>query len=154
MRRKGYLGCFVLVTAAVLLAGCKGGDRGGLAFGGQEAEDGGLTNGQWIQLLGDKFGYNRFEGSEDYFSDVGPEEWYTQAVVWAETRGLVRGFEDNTFRPGAGVTWEQLERILGRYLGGEAAAAAALSTTSAPEGQSMTRGELAERLMELCEEKK
>ncbi len=88
------------------------------------------------------------------FSDVGPEEWYTQAVVWAETRGLVRGFEDNTFRPGAGVTWEQLERILGRYLGGEAAAAAALSTTSAPEGQSMTRGELAERLMELCEEKK
>lgn len=104
MRRKGYLGCFVLVTAAVLLAGCKGGDRGGLASGGQEAEDGGLTKGQWIRLLGDKFGYNRFEGSEDYFSDVGPEMDCYSAVQSCREWGVLA--EENEFFPEELADWE------------------------------------------------
>ena len=89
------------------------------------------------------------------FRDVEPGRYYTSAVVWGETRGLWEGYGDGTFRPEEGVTWGQLELVLGRYLGEEEireAAARTVPTAAADRG--MSRGELAEALMELCERRK
>lgn len=49
------------------------------------------------------------------FSDVPEGKWYSDAVEWAQNLGLVKGFNDNTFRPDEPVTREQLATILYRY---------------------------------------
>lgn len=87
------------------------------------------------------------------FSDVEPGQWYTPAVVWGEARSLWEGYGDGTFRPEAGVTWAQLERMLGRYLRMEREEALPVGTTlsAKPEPPPLTRGELAETLMRVCE---
>lgn len=93
---------------------------------------------------------------ESRFQDVEPEKYYTAAVVWGETRGLWEGYGDGTFRPDEGVTRSQLGLVLGRYLGEEPSPAVrvrALSEGKRPE-EAMNRGELAEALMELCEERR
>ena len=49
------------------------------------------------------------------FSDVTESDWYARAVSWAESLGIVNGFEDGTFRPNDPVTREQLAAMLYRY---------------------------------------
>lgn len=49
------------------------------------------------------------------FTDVPADTWYTEAVNWAASIGLVNGFPDNTFAPNAPITREQLAAIFYRY---------------------------------------
>ena len=49
------------------------------------------------------------------FSDVTESDWYAKAVSWAESQGIVKGFEDGTFRPNDPITREQLATMLYRY---------------------------------------
>ena len=60
----------------------------------------------------------RLEGVTDAesagFSDV-ENEWFATAVNWAAGENIVAGFEDNTFRPNAAITREQLAAILMNY---------------------------------------
>ena len=60
----------------------------------------------------------RLEGvtsaSDAGFSDV-DDEWFATAVNWAASENIVAGFEDNTFRPNAAITREQLAAILMNY---------------------------------------
>ncbi len=49
------------------------------------------------------------------FSDVEECEWYTAAVEWAASVGIVKGYEDGTFAPKKAVTREQLAAIIYRY---------------------------------------
>ena len=49
------------------------------------------------------------------FDDVKESDWYAKAVSWAESKGIVNGFEDGTFRPNEPITREQLAAILYRY---------------------------------------
>ena len=49
------------------------------------------------------------------FSDVPDGKYYTNAVIWAQSLGVVNGFEDGTYRPNDNVTREQLAAILYRY---------------------------------------
>lgn len=51
----------------------------------------------------------------DTFSDVEEGEWYTAAVEWAASVGIVKGYEDGTFAPKKAVTREQLAAIIYRY---------------------------------------
>lgn len=83
------------------------------------------------------------------FSDVEPERYYAPAVVWGETRGLWQGYGDGSFRPDEGITWGQLGLVLDRYLGEGTAPARAEAEPYGP----VKRGELAETLMELREER-
>lgn len=41
--------------------------------------------------------------------------WYTEAVRWASSIGVVKGFDDNTFRPDEPITREQAVAMLQRY---------------------------------------
>ena len=46
------------------------------------------------------------------FTDAPAGEWYYDAVSWAADKGIVAGFEDNTFRPNQNVTREELATML------------------------------------------
>lgn len=49
------------------------------------------------------------------FTDVAAGDWFATAVNWAAREGIVAGFEDDSFRPNAAITREQLAAILCNY---------------------------------------
>lgn len=49
------------------------------------------------------------------FQDVAPDRWYSTAVIWAFTIGVVQGFDATTFAPADSVTREQFATMLFRY---------------------------------------
>lgn len=53
------------------------------------------------------------------FADVEPDQWYTDAVVWATANGIVGGYSPTEFGPKDRITREQLSAILYRYAQGK-----------------------------------
>ncbi len=51
------------------------------------------------------------------FADVARGAWYESAVIWADTNGIIRGYDDRTFAPDDPVSREQFAAILYRYAG-------------------------------------
>jgi|GEM_PF-1975830 len=49
------------------------------------------------------------------FTDVPSGQWYTDAIAWAATNGIVNGVGDEKFDPNGNITREQLATILHRY---------------------------------------
>lgn len=54
--------------------------------------------------------------SSTYFSDVDVSDWYADTVSTATYAGLINGYEDNSFRPAAPVTREEMAAIVFRAL--------------------------------------
>lgn len=52
----------------------------------------------------------------DLFDDVDDGTWYTDAVAWADTNGIVNGYGNGSFGPTDSVTREQIAAILYRYM--------------------------------------
>lgn len=53
------------------------------------------------------------------FTDVSESDWFASAVAWADSLGIVQGY-DGKFDPNAPITREQLATILWRYKGSPA----------------------------------
>jgi len=51
------------------------------------------------------------------FTDTQAGTWYSNAVVWANTQGIVRGYGNGLFGTNDPVSVEQLEVMVGRYTG-------------------------------------
>ena len=51
------------------------------------------------------------------FTDVSPEDYYYEAVLWGVSTGVVKGTSDTTFSPGDTVTRGQAVTFLYRYMG-------------------------------------
>ncbi|NBJ96397.1 hypothetical protein D5282_03470 [bacterium 1xD8-48] len=105
--RKRILPFIVLLTAlTALLCGC----------GSTENTSGkGLSKGEWIGRLGEKFGYNVCESSEDFYSDVSSEnEFYDEIQACAEWEVLP---EKTTFRPDEKATWKYAIETAVRAIG-------------------------------------
>ncbi len=49
------------------------------------------------------------------FSDVAEGKYYSEAVRWAASCGIVDGYTDNTFRPNQTISRQQMAAILWRY---------------------------------------
>ncbi len=49
------------------------------------------------------------------FADVAAGTWYSDAINWASTNGIVTGYDENTFGPNDSVTRAQMAAILYRY---------------------------------------
>ncbi len=62
----------------------------------------------------------RLEGSPKAgrppFTDVAGDAYCADAVAWAARKGIIRGYEDGTFRPDGRITRQQLAAILLRYM--------------------------------------
>lgn len=50
------------------------------------------------------------------FPDVGDNEFYTDAVTWAENTGVIKGYENGYFGPSDSITREQMAVMLQRYV--------------------------------------
>jgi hypothetical protein len=49
------------------------------------------------------------------FNDVEKESWYTEAVRWAASEGIVYGYANDIFAPFDAITREQLAVVMWRY---------------------------------------
>ena len=49
------------------------------------------------------------------FKDVADGMWYTEAIRWAQSVGIVEGYNDDAYGPNDSITREQLASILWRY---------------------------------------
>ncbi len=65
------------------------------------------------------------------FTDVSEGKWYTEAVRWAASQGVVEGYGDGRFGPGDPITREQLAVMLWRYAGKPAAGSQTLEFADA-----------------------
>lgn len=54
-------------------------------------------------------------GESKTFIDVAPDTWYTSAVAWGGTNGIVSGIGNDQFAPMQAITREQLATMLYRY---------------------------------------
>lgn len=55
------------------------------------------------------------------YDDVATGAWYTEAVRWATSQGVVSGYGNGMFGPNDNITREQLAVMLWRYAGSPAA---------------------------------
>ena len=79
------------------------------------APENALTRAQFVTILYRLEGEPNIEGLENPFGDVKADLWYTNAVVWAASKGIVIGKTDTIFDPDAAITIEQTAAILYRY---------------------------------------
>lgn len=75
-----------------------------------------LSRAQLCQILYNKEGRPAVTGSS-VFTDVAGTAWYADAVIWANTNGVVGGYGGGLFGPDDPITREQLAAILWRYAG-------------------------------------
>ena len=102
------------------------GGYGGSLFGPNDN----LSRGQLAQILYNHTGRTVIRTSST-FTDVDPDAWYSTAVSWAVSEGIVSGYGDGCFGPNDPVTREQLAVMLWRYAGSPAATEKELNFTDA-----------------------
>ena len=74
-----------------------------------------LNRAQLVTMLYRHAGAPEVEG-ESTFTDVPAGQFYTNAVIWASTNGIVNGYEDGSFRPGKEITRQEIVTMLHRYV--------------------------------------
>lgn len=71
------------------------------------------------------------DGQLPGFDDVPREQYYTEAVGWAAQRGIITGYNSNSFGPYDPITREQLAVMLWRYDGCPVSSGTTLTFTDA-----------------------
>ena len=89
-----------------------------------------LSRAQFAQILFNKEGRPVVNYLLQY-SDVANGAWYTEAIRWATSRGVVGGYGNGMFGPNDNITREQLAVMLWRYAGSPAATDKELHFTDA-----------------------
>ncbi|EOS63226.1 S-layer homology domain-containing protein, partial [Oscillibacter sp. 1-3] len=89
-----------------------------------------LTRAQFAQILFNKEGRPVVNYLLQY-SDVAEGAWYTEAIRWATSRGIIGGYGNGNFGPNDNITREQLAVMLWRYAGSPAATDKELHFTDA-----------------------
>lgn len=74
-----------------------------------------LSRAQLAQILYNREGKPAVSSDGKLFTDVADSAWYTPAIAWAATNGIVVGYGDGLFGPDDAITREQLAVILWRY---------------------------------------
>lgn len=77
--------------------------------------DGNVTRAMFVTILYRAENAPSVEGKSNPFTDVQNGKWYTEAVIWASDRGIVKGTSETTYSPDAPITREQIATILFRY---------------------------------------
>jgi len=77
--------------------------------------DGTMTRAMLVTVLHRLEGEPEHGGHNHGFEDVAHDQWYSDAVAWANELGIVEGHSDEEFDPHGEVTREQIAVILHRY---------------------------------------
>jgi len=74
-----------------------------------------MTRGTVVTLLYKFTGEPSVAGFNNPFPDVAAGQYYTNAVIWAATNGIVTGYDTGLFAPQDLMTREQFAVVLFRY---------------------------------------
>ncbi len=77
--------------------------------------NGKTTRAQLVQVLYNMELRPNVDGLENPFTDVAEGQWYTAAIKWAYSKGIVAGMSPTTFEPNTPITRAQFCRILYGY---------------------------------------
>lgn len=77
-----------------------------------------ISRAEFVTLLYRLAGVNETGFAENLatFADGKTDKWYSEAMGWGVSRGLIKGNPDNTVKPGASVTRAELAVMIVRYL--------------------------------------
>jgi len=75
-----------------------------------------VTRAEFTSLLVKALSLQGKTGARNHFKDIKADDWYAGAVTAAAGAGLVRGYEDGTFRPANSITREEAAAILVRVM--------------------------------------
>ncbi len=75
-----------------------------------------LTRADFVTLLARLSGEVIEAITQSPFPDIPADIYYAASVAWAVKAGIINGFEDGTYRPGAAITREQMAHIMTLYL--------------------------------------
>lgn len=78
--------------------------------------EGQVTRAQFAALLTRSLGIAEAKEGQSPFKDVASGDWFYGAVLAAYEAGLVKGYEDGTFRPDANITREEMATMVARGL--------------------------------------
>lgn len=76
--------------------------------------NGTMSRAMFVTVLGRMCG--AFEEETDAFTDVKHGTWYSGYVGWANETGVVKGYNDNTFKPNAPVSRQEAAIMISRYI--------------------------------------
>lgn len=68
----------------------------------------------FARLISEKKGEN-VSGTKTSFSDISKNEWYAGYVSYLEKYGIIKGYDDNTFRPDSSVTRAEFVSMTVRF---------------------------------------
>lgn len=74
-----------------------------------------MTRGMLITVLYRLAGSPDVEGLDNPFTDVPADSYYCAPILWAHSKHIANGYQDETFRPENQLTREQLATFLHRY---------------------------------------
>ena len=75
-----------------------------------------LTRAMLVTILYRMAGAPKVE-ADNVFTDVPAGQWYTEAILWGYSNGIVMGMGKGLFAPDKAVTREQMVTFLYRYIG-------------------------------------
>lgn len=73
-----------------------------------------MTRGMFVTVLGRLS--NEKSTYIEKFSDVNSEAYYANFVTWAEKNGIVKGYQDGSFRPDNNINREEMAAMIYRYI--------------------------------------
>ena len=74
-----------------------------------------ITRGQFVTILWRMEGEPESTTTVSSLSDLSESSSYYKAILWAEENGIVKGYEDGTFRESTELNRQQLAEFLKRY---------------------------------------
>lgn len=74
-----------------------------------------VTRAMVAQILYAEAGKPSVKGLANNFTDLKEGAWYYDAVLWANSKGIVAGYPDKTFKPNAPIARQELMTILHTY---------------------------------------
>ncbi|MFH5181185.1 S-layer homology domain-containing protein [Paenibacillus sp. TAB 01] len=75
-----------------------------------------ITRAEFAALVVRALGLTNAEAPASTFTDVPSDAWYASTVAAASNAGIINGYDDETFRPDAKITREELAAIVIRAL--------------------------------------
>lgn len=76
-----------------------------------------VTRAEFITMLYNSLEENeKLEASNVGFEDMTGEEWYAQSVIWGVQNGIIKGYEDNTFRGNNEISRQEMAVVISKFI--------------------------------------
>jgi hypothetical protein len=75
-----------------------------------------ITRAEFVSLISRIKGLDLNEENDSDFKDIDDSAWYADSVAAVLKAGLVKGYPDNTFRPNAYITRQEIANVVGSLI--------------------------------------